>query len=907
MIRRLSALVFLTILVALPAQAEEEPYLQVRLDLTGPMTDLRPLGDIDLEVMRIETDALILVVRPAQLQELIDLGYRVSVEIDDLQAFYSSRLQREAANFGIFHTYSETVAEMNAIHDEYPDLTTEPISIGQTWEGNDIWAMKVSDNPNIEEDEPEVLFDGLHHAREIMTVEVCLHFPRYLCENYESDSFVKFLVDNRQVWFVPIVNPDGLLYNEEIAPNGGGMWRKNRRDNDGTSCMGVDPNRNYPYEWGGQGASPDPCDDTYRGPDAGSEPEVQAMMNFMTQHEFVTQNSYHSCVGVILYPWAYTSDPTPDDDIFVAIAEEMGSENGYPHGQVQEMLGYPACGGTFDWSYGEQQAKPKIFAFSTEIGGSGFWPAESERDPLIQENLYSNLYLTQVAGATVRVAGVSVQGGDGNGRLDPGETAEIVITVENNGVLAPADNVQAVLMSDDPYIQLHDAASSFGFMNPGDSGDNAGDPYQLTVDPATPEGHNARLTVRLTADPGFELDEDVSQTVGEPPIVYATDFEMDEGGWTQDPSHTAQTGAFVRIDPNPTSYQPGDDTTPDPGIYAWITGQNTSDGDEDVDEGISATRSPVLDLSGVAQAVLKLNYFFGQRDIGDDPGGDFFRIDLSNDGGATYPASLVELGDNRYPPVWEALEADLGSLLPLTSEMRLRVQASDGPAQGDLVEAGLDDIMVLEGNANDPPDAPVLVSPPDGAEDLPSQPTLEVANSSDPESDPLTYGFRVYRDNLMTDLAASVDGVAEGVGTTSWTVSPALSEGTYWWRAYAADPLERGPFMAAARFTVGEASSVDDAAARGSAFLLARPSPNPLRSGTRIPFYAPRSGRLEATVVDVSGRIVTTLYDGVVDRGWGHLAWNGVDGEGHKAASGFYWIRVRLGDDQKATRLLVVD
>jgi hypothetical protein len=238
--------------------------------------------------------------------------------------------------------------------------------------------------------------------------------------------------------------------------------------------------------------------------------------------------------------------------------------------------------------------------------------------------------------------------------------------------------------------------------------------------------------------------------------------------------------------------------------------------------------------------------------------------------------------------------------------MRIRIQAADGPAEGDIVEAGIDDVMILEDDGNDPPPAPALVGPADGEENLPSQPVLEVANADDPEGDAVVYGFRVYRDALLTDVAAAADGVVEGVGTTSWTVTPALDPGTYWWRAYAADPFERGPFMVPARFTVGPTSSVEDGVLAG-AFRLSRPAPNPVHSGTRITFYAPVPARLEASVIDASGRVVAVLQDGPVSAGWGYLSWDGNNAEGRRVASGLYWARVRLGDSQRATRLLVVD
>jgi len=184
------------------------------------------------------------------------------------------------------------------------------------------------------------------------------------------------------------------------------------------------------------------------------------------------------------------------------------------------------------------------------------------------------------------------------------------------------------------------------------------------------------------------------------PVVYLTDFES-VSTWSMDPSHTATTGAFVAIDPNPTDFQPGDDTTPDPGVIAWVTAQNSALGTDDVDNGIAATRSIVIDLSNQDGARLIMNWFFGQRDVGDDMG-DFFRIDVSNDGGATYPVNLVYLGDVYSAATWHTLDMELHPVITLTSQMRLRVQAADGTTDGDIIEAGIDDIMII-GYAPTPP------------------------------------------------------------------------------------------------------------------------------------------------------------------------------------------------------------
>jgi hypothetical protein len=856
----------------------------------------------ELELMKIEEGVqLRYLSTPALTQKLRDAGLAPTVLIEDLEGYYAGN--RMLPNFGLLLTYSETVALMDALHASYPNLTTDKISIGTTWQGRDIWAMKISDNPNLEEGEPEVLFDALHHAREPITVSVLIDLMYYLCDNYGVESEATFLVDNRQIWFVPIVNPDGYVYNEQTNPNGGGMWRKNRREQG--ACDGVDLNRNYGYQWGGAGSDSDPCSEVYRGPSAFSEPETQAVRDFIREHEFVTQDSYHSVVGVVLFPWGYTTSPTPDDALFRAIAAERVRESGYAYGQIGPDL-YLASGVMCDWAYGEQLTKPKIMSFTTEVGGSGFWPADSEVAGLVAENHYSNIYLSQVAGAYVAMASAEVVGGDGDGALDPGESVDLVVTVENAGVLVDAEDVTVTLGSDDAYVQLHDASASYGTIGAGESASNAGDPFGLTVDASTPEGHVAvfRLTTEWAG--GGRNEEVLSLTVGSLPVILADDFESGNNGWTEDASHTALVGDWVIVDPNPTGYQPGDDTTPPPGVRCWVTAQNSSEGTDDVDNGISAIRSPDWDLSGVGHVRMAFNYFFGQRDPGDDPTGDFFRVEVSNDGGATYPATLISIGDVFNAATWQPFEVRLEDVIPLTDRMVLRFQASDGPATGDIVEAGFDDLQILDtGTGNTPPTAPALASPADGATDVPASAVLTVWNSTDADGDPLSYGFRVYSDALLTNPVRSIDGVPSGTLQTSWTVSPPLPQGTYWWRAYAADPEERGEFMSEASFTVGESVGVPAGDAFAASFMPA--SPNPFAARTSVRFLLPEPSRVRAEVFDLQGRLVRTLYRGLLQAGPQAFAWDGLDGRGRRSSAGEYFVQVTVNGRVNTQKVIVLD
>ena len=879
-----------------PAAARHQ---QLRVPYDSPGDRAKIFFHPDLELMGEDDGAYIVLSRPELTDEMRARGISFELQYDDLEAHYLD-LQgpTNRGDFGVWHTYAETVTEMNAIHAQFPTLSTAPFSIGTSGEGRTIWAMKVSDNAAVDEDESEILFDGLHHAREIMTVEMNLDFMRYLCANYGTDPVVSQIVNSREVFFVPIVNPDGFVYNETTNPSGGGLWRKNRRNNGG-GCFGVDNNRNYPFQWVGTGSSTDPCDETYRGPSAGSEPENVALMSFINSRHFTIWQSYHSVAGMVLFPWGYTLSHTSDDATYRAIAAEMAGPSGYVTGQPPEIL-YNVNGGAFDWGYGELSQHSKLFAFTTEIGGSDFWPAPSERDGLIAENLHSNIYLCQIAGANLSLISLTVQGG--NGRLDPGEVSPLVVTVKNTGVIAPANNVVAKLSCSDPYVMLSDAVTSLGTITAGQQGSSSLDPFDLSVDPACPEGRSVVFTVDMTADGGTVGTGNIMLTVGQPAVILANDFEEAGEAWTTDPSNTATAGTWVRIDPNATSYQPGDDTTPAPGVNAWITGQNTDDGTNDVDNGVAASRSPVIDLSAHPHARLNLNYFFGQRDPGDDPSGDFLKLSLSNNGGTTFPIDLITIGDVTSAASWRNFQVDLDNLLPMTAQVMLRVQAADGISTGDLVEGGLDDIVIYDtGDGNDPPSAPTLLSPADGAGSLPGDVALTVQNATDPEGQTLTYGFRVYSDPEMTQVVRSVDGVASSTGSTAWAVSPPLATGTYYWRAYAADPTLRGLFMVRASFSVTGTTAVDGAVA-GSVQLWA--GPNPSATQVTIRYFAENAPTARLDVIDAGGRRVRSLEGARWTTGPQEVVWDGKDDAGRTLPAGVYEVRLAVPGETRSVRVI---
>ena len=303
---------------------------------------------------------------------------------------------------GGYYTLAEIEADLDEMFQLYPNLITQKFSIGNSVEGRTIWAVKISDNPNTNENEPAVGFDALVHAREPQSMATQMYFMWYLLENYGTDPEATYLINNREIYCVPCFNPDGYEYNRQTDPNGGGNWRKNRRNNG--SCYGIDLNRNFGYQWGydNQGSSPDPCASTYRGASAFSEPESQAIRDLAIEKNYGTYFNMHTYGGYILYPWGYIDEETPDSLTYREFAALLTSYSGYAYGYGGQLLGYNSNGSVRDWMYGEQTDKNKIYGYTIEIGNA-FWPSQSQIFPIAQQNLRTMIYQSFLAGEYVQL------------------------------------------------------------------------------------------------------------------------------------------------------------------------------------------------------------------------------------------------------------------------------------------------------------------------------------------------------------------------------------------------------------------------------------------------------------------------------------------------------------------------
>ena len=282
-------------------------------------------------------------------------GFTVEILIADMTNFYVQRnknLPQEEdiptfngcshatpKNFrlgtmGGFYTLEDMLAILDTMRLKFPNLISvkKPASSLTTAEGRKLYFVRISNHPDsLQKNKPKVLYTGLHHAREPISITELIMYMWYVMENYNKDAEITSIVNNTELYFIPCINPDGYMYNETTNPNGGGFWRKNRRNN-GNGSFGVDLNRNYGYQWGrnNSGSSPSPFSDTYRGPFAFSEPETQIVRDFCIKYNFKIAINNHSYSNVLVYPWGYAYNKlTKDSTTFTNYANTLTLCNGF--------------------------------------------------------------------------------------------------------------------------------------------------------------------------------------------------------------------------------------------------------------------------------------------------------------------------------------------------------------------------------------------------------------------------------------------------------------------------------------------------------------------------------------------------------------------------------------------------
>ena len=587
--------------------------------------------DIDHEhFFKGKDNGIVLYVDENEFQSISESGLHFEILIDDWKAYYHSipkltegekevfRIESKRdfnvsgfdyGSMGGYYTLAEIEADLDEMFLLYPNIITQKFSIGTSVEGRTIWAVKISDNPNMNEDEPKVGFDALVHAREPQSMATQMYFIWYLLENYGNDPEATYLVNNREIFCVPCFNPDGYEYNRQTDPNGGGNWRKNRSNNGG--CYGVDLNRNFGYKWGFDniGSSPDPCSGTYRGPSAFSEPESHAIRDLAIQKNYGTHFNMHSYGGYILYPWGYIEQETPDSLTYREFAALLTSYSGYAFGYGGQLLGYNSNGSIRDWMYGEQNNKNKIYGYTIEIGDA-FWPAQSQIFPIAQQNLRTMIYQSFLAGEYVQLV-------DPNFSKEffmAGDVIALSPEFKNKG-LATAYNLTFELTAPSQYVSIIVGNTSLDSIE-ARSSTTILQPLYFEISTQTPLETEIPIVITTRINGAIASSDTTNIIIGFPVFIFEDNSDDPLTYWTitKIPSNSPQwDSTYKSFYSEPNSYT------------------DSKNGDYINNATVTLTLTNALDLSGIVKPRLKFRTKF---DIESDY--DYGQMKISTNNGSTW-------------------------------------------------------------------------------------------------------------------------------------------------------------------------------------------------------------------------------------------------------------------------------
>jgi len=852
---------FALLIAFLSVTISAQNYKQISIQISSA-NDFITLGQIgiDLEDSKFNKDnTLTLFVSDEEFNLISSNGFSYTVLIDDWNSYYNSlqQLSNEEKNIylseslrdynvdgfgygtmGGYYTYSEIVANLDSMYAQYPNLITQKYSIGSSQQSRTLWAVKISDNPNINENEPAVGFDALVHAREPQSMATLMYYMWYLLQNYGSNPEVTALVNNREIYCVPCFNPDGYEYNRTTNPNGGGMWRKNRRNN-GDGSYGVDLNRNFGYQWGYDniGSSPTPSDETYRGPSAFSEPESQAIRNLAIQKSYKTQFNMHTYGGYILYPWGYIDQETPDSIAFREFSALLTSQSGYLYGSGSQLLGYNSNGSIRDWMYGEQTLKGKTFGYTIEIGDD-FWPSQSEIFPIAQQNLSTMLYQTHLAGAYVQL----VDPGYSEEFFDPGDNINMNSVFKNIG-LASAYDLDLQLSSLSPYLTVTAGSAQFDSIQSRTSATLI-NPLSFSVSSSAPTDVSAKLLLSSSFSGTIVKQDTISIILGTPMFVFADTTNDPLLLWTvtatpTTPKWEATTTTFYST---PTSF-----TDSKTGSYV----SNAT---------VTMTLTNAIDLSVHQNPKLT---FWTKYDI--ESNYDYGQIEVSTNNGSTWiplQGVYTEPGTGTFQPNGEPLYDGLKSnwvkeemsLAGYNSnQVKLRFELK---TDGSLVKDGwyVDDIAIMVYGTIPVELTSFTANVVGGKTKLEWQTASELNNS----------GFEVERCALSAERQAwEKIGFVNGNGTTteinnySFVDGELLTQKTYY-------RLKQIDFDG----TFSYSDEVEVGVNAPNKFSLEQNYPNPFNPVTTIRYSIPsvtlsgvEGSRVQLKIYDVLGNEVATLVD----------------------------------------------
>ncbi|MFF9004304.1 M14 family metallopeptidase [Streptomyces goshikiensis] len=399
---------------------QDEAVTQYRIHGPSTVADRTALLRTGVSIDEVDDHTVVVSADTMQARSLKALGYEMTAlpgpPDRSLPGIAASPMDFPSAD-SKYHNYAEANAEIDQRVAQYPGIMSKRV-IGKSYQGRDLVAIKISDNVATDENEPEVLFTHHQHAREHLTVEMALYLLKEFGSKYGSDSRVTNMVNGREIWIIPDLNPDGGEY--DIATGSYRSWRKNRQPNSGSSYVGTDENRNWDYKWGCcGGSSGSKSSETYRGAAGESAPEVKVVADFVRsrvvggKQQIKAAIDFHTYSELVMWPFGWTyNDTAPGmtaDDLaaYKKTGLSMAASNGYTAEQSSDL--YITDGTIDDWLWGNQ----KIFSYTFEMypssGGGGFYPPDEVIDRETARNKDAVLQLLENADCMYRAIGKEAQ------------------------------------------------------------------------------------------------------------------------------------------------------------------------------------------------------------------------------------------------------------------------------------------------------------------------------------------------------------------------------------------------------------------------------------------------------------------------------------------------------------------
>ncbi len=597
----------------------------------------------------------------------------------DMESFYESRLKSEYPAFikqlqtesklapknfvtgsmGGYYTLEEIYKEMSRLVQYSQGYFISLDTIGITHENRPIIAWTFGSRQDLKK--PATLLTALHHSREPGGVTTLLYFLWDLLERAnEGDQEAKYLLTERTLVIVPCLNPDGYAFNQSQKPEGGGLWRKNRRIID-AKTFGVDLNRNYGPEsfWNANngGSSTDPNSDLYRGTAPFSEPETKAMQSLCGKYAFGCIFNYHTYSNLLIYPFAALSRETEDSSTFRGFAADATRFNAYSAGRDLETVGYTTRGNSDDWAYHEHNA----LAFTPEVGAitDGFWPSPTRILPHARENLHMNYQALWSSGSNlcIRLAENNID----TISMNDASIGSLIIDVQNIGRLDLKEKGTIRISSLRDDVIVIDSVINIDSVY---SGERLSHNIQFRVQKNYRNGDPARFLISRVQHGISRIDTAV--IILYRPTVYDLFVrESDKTSFDLDNWNMNTTASIPYLEDSPGfMYKPKIDNY---AVYAKD-----------------------LDLSEYRRAILQLET---QWNI--EPIGDFGVIQVSTDKGATWDfirtSRMVKgsgisgakqpsngFGFQGNMPEWEFQKADLSGMLKPNVRFRFGMLSDDG-------------------------------------------------------------------------------------------------------------------------------------------------------------------------------------------------------------------------------------